>query len=189
MAALLAGCTTTPGGPSVTSVEITPSDSRVAPGETVQLKAVLSPEGVNQAVTWESDKPACVTVSQSGLVTGVSKGTAVITAWAGSVRGRCNVTVTPEPFPITFARTELDTTMVATEELNYKFRYNCYDPFKVQMQLLDNNGMASQFTNSPGDGYLQIWDRKRTKSVATCRVKIYDDISEQIIKVTVREKK
>ncbi len=189
MAALLTGCTTTPGSPSVTSVEITPSGGRIAPGETLQLKAVLSPDGVNQTVTWESDKPACATVSESGLVTGMSQGTAVITAWAGSVRDRCNVTVTPEPFPITFARTELDTTMVALEELNYRFRYKCYDAFKVQMQLLDNDGMAPQFTNSPGDGYLQIWDTKRYKSVATCRVKIYDDISEQIIRVTVREKK
>ena len=58
------------------------------------------------------------------------------------------------------------------------------------MELLDNDGMAPQFTNSPGDGRLLLYDYKgRYKSVATCRVKIYDDISEQIIKITVREKK
>lgn len=94
-----------------------------------------------------------------------------------------------DPFPIQFTRTELDTTMVATEELRYYFKYNCYDPFKVNMQLLDNDGMAPQWENVPRDGYAKIWSTKRYKSVATCRVKIYDDISEQIIKVTVREKK
>ena len=94
-----------------------------------------------------------------------------------------------DPFPIQFVRTQLDTTMVATEELKYVFRYKCYDPFKVNMQLLDNDGMAPQWENVPGSGYARIWSTKRYKSTATCSVKIYDDISEQIIYVTVREKR
>ena len=49
--------------------------------------------------------------------------------------------------------------------------------------------MAPQWENVPGSGYARIWSAKRYKSTATCSVKIYDDISEQIIYVTVREKK
>lgn len=183
---MLAGCQRSV---PVTSVEISPENPRLIPGETVQLQATVLPAEADQTVTWESDN-ACVTISQTGLVTAVSEGAAVVTAMAGGKRDRTNVTVTPAPFPIKFARTQLDTTIALKEELSYTFRYNCYDPFKVEMELLDNDGMAPQFTNSPGDGRLLLYDYKgRYKSVATCRVKIYDDVSEQIIKITVREKK
>ena len=173
----------------VTSVEITPDSPRIAPGEKVLLQATVLPADADQTVKWESDD-ACATIDQTGLVTGVSEGIATITATAGGKRDRVNVTVTPAPFPIQFARTQLDTTIALKQELSYTFKYKCYDPFKVEMELLDNDGMAPQFTNSPGDGRLLLYDYKgRYKSVATCRVKIYDDCSEQIIKITVHEKK
>lgn len=71
LAALVLGCggndlPTDPQGPFL---EVTPSFQGIDEGESVQLTATLGGEVV--PVTWESNKPAKVTVSPTGLVTGV----------------------------------------------------------------------------------------------------------------------
>lgn len=60
---------------------------------TAQLKATLLPEGVSGTITWASSATAKATVSTAGLVTGVSAGSAVITATCGDAVAVCNVTV------------------------------------------------------------------------------------------------
>ena len=63
-----------------------------------RLTATASPEGAASAVLWESSDPAVARVSQSGLVTGMTPGAAVITAYgAGAVRARCRVEVARVP--------------------------------------------------------------------------------------------
>lgn len=60
---------------------------------TAQLKATLFPEGATGAITWATSASANATVSSSGLVTGVSAGSAVVTATCGDAVAVCNVTV------------------------------------------------------------------------------------------------
>jgi len=60
---------------------------------TVQLKATILPDGVSGTITWASSSTANATVSAAGLVTGVSAGSAVITATCGDAVAVCNVTV------------------------------------------------------------------------------------------------
>ena len=49
--------------------------------ETVQLTATVTPETTtDKTVTWKSDKPSIATVNNSGVVTGVAVGEAIITA-------------------------------------------------------------------------------------------------------------
>lgn len=60
-------------------------------GETVTLKATVTPEGL--AVAWSSDNPAVATVDKNGKVTGKKPGQAVITAKAGGLQATCKVTV------------------------------------------------------------------------------------------------
>lgn len=60
---------------------------------TAQLKATILPEGVSGTITWASSSTANATVSSAGLVTGVSAGSAVITATCGDAVAVCNVTV------------------------------------------------------------------------------------------------
>lgn len=63
---------------------------------TMQLKAsVLNANGqkVDAAITWASSNTAKATVSDSGLVTGKTSGSTVITATAGDAVAVCNVTV------------------------------------------------------------------------------------------------
>lgn len=60
---------------------------------TAQLKATILPDGVSGTITWASSSTANATVSSAGLVTGVSAGSAVITATCGDAVAVCNVTV------------------------------------------------------------------------------------------------
>ena len=72
--------------------------STIIAGDTLSLKAVLSPEEATGNVTWSSDKPDVATIDQTGLVTGMAPGKAVITAEAGNgVKATYNVTVEAAP--------------------------------------------------------------------------------------------
>ena len=61
---------------------------------TVQLHAIPLPFGVEGAVTWASGTTAKATVNSSGLVTGVTAGSSVITATCNGYTAQCTVTVT-----------------------------------------------------------------------------------------------
>ena len=61
---------------------------------TVQLEAIPLPFGVKGTVTWASGTSSKATVSSSGLVTGVTAGTSVITATCNGFTAQCTVTVT-----------------------------------------------------------------------------------------------
>ena len=60
---------------------------------TAQLKATILPDNVKGEITWASSATANATVSSAGLVTGVTTGSAVITATCGDAVAVCNVTV------------------------------------------------------------------------------------------------
>ena len=83
---------------SVTSVSL-PSTSSVNTGSTILLLATISPvDATNNTLTWTTSNPAIATVNSDGLVTGISAGTAIITASStdGSNKsGSCQVTVNP----------------------------------------------------------------------------------------------
>ena len=61
---------------------------------TVQLHAIPLPFGVEGTITWASATTAKATVNSSGLVTGVTAGSSVITATCNGYTAQCTVTVT-----------------------------------------------------------------------------------------------
>lgn len=64
----------------VTGVSLSPSSATISPAGTQQLTATVAPSNAsNKVVTWSSSNTAVATVNTTGLVTGVSAGTAVIT--------------------------------------------------------------------------------------------------------------
>lgn len=68
-----------------TGVTLAPATFNVGIGVTVALTATVSPaNATNKAVTWTSSSPAVAMVSASGVVTGVSSGTATITVRTAS---------------------------------------------------------------------------------------------------------
>lgn len=86
-------------GPALTTVTITPSTPSIAIGKTQQMTATGtydngSTDNITQSASWASSDAAVATVSSSGLVAGVSSGTATISATSSGISGSTTVTVT-----------------------------------------------------------------------------------------------
>jgi uncharacterized protein YjdB len=65
---------------AVSSVAVSPLTAAIRVGATQQLTATIAPaDATNKSVTWISSAPAIATVSASGLVSGVTNGTANVT--------------------------------------------------------------------------------------------------------------
>lgn len=84
--------------PNVSSVTINHDDiviwtKTTYSAETVQLSATVLPDSAPQDVTWSSSNASVATVSSTGLVTRVGRGTAMITASAGGKTSSIFVTV------------------------------------------------------------------------------------------------
>ena len=91
---LTGGCFVLP-----TAIAITQgATASVADGATLQLGLTPTPVGASEAGTWTSATPSVATVSSSGLVTGISAGTAVITftpSYGTATPDTITITVTP----------------------------------------------------------------------------------------------
>jgi phi13 family phage major tail protein len=84
---------------STTAISVSPTTAEIAEGNTTTIVATTTPTG--NPVTWISSNPAVASVAVAegapknyGTVTGVSAGTAVITAVSGSYSASTTVTVT-----------------------------------------------------------------------------------------------
>ena len=111
---LLSACSDGEDGSPVVPVEsisVSPSSVSVERDKVFQLKAEINPkEATDKKVSWSSSNSQVATVSESGLVTGVSKGTATITATAGGKKAICEVTVTWEVQSVTMSPASLKMT-------------------------------------------------------------------------------
>ena len=82
----------------VASVDVTPPTATVQAGQTVQVTA--TPRDANgaalsgRAVTWSSSNTSVATVNSAGLVSGVTPGSATISATSESKTGTAGITVT-----------------------------------------------------------------------------------------------
>ena len=99
LALSIAGC----GTSEVDSLAITPAQAALTVGQTVQFTATgtyghgthpASQDNVTTQVTWTSSSPSVATVNPSGLATGVSAGTATITASMKGFTGLVSATAT-----------------------------------------------------------------------------------------------
>ena len=78
----------------VASVSISQPSADMEIGETLSLKATVSPSNASyDAITWTSAKPQVASVSASGLVSAISEGNTTITVTAGGKAASCSVTV------------------------------------------------------------------------------------------------
>ncbi len=87
--------------PRVVSVAVQPATVQMVVGETRQLSATTTlSDGSTQSsgITWTSGDESVARVSASGLVTGVSDGSANVQATASGLSGSASVTVETPPF-------------------------------------------------------------------------------------------
>ena len=88
-------CTLTVKPVAVESIELNKKTLPLAVGEEEKLIATVLPEGAtDKTVTWSSSNKNIADVDQDGKVTAVAVGTATITAKAGDIEAKCEVTVT-----------------------------------------------------------------------------------------------
>jgi uncharacterized protein YjdB len=107
------------------TLQLVPDQAQVQVGNTVQLVGIVGgPANVSQVVNYTSSAPAVATVTPTGgLVTGVTPGTAVITARAGAdanVIRTSTITVTAgppaTPIQISITPTDVTTTVGGTQQ-------------------------------------------------------------------------
>jgi uncharacterized protein YjdB len=85
-----------PDPDQLTGIEITPRDTTITVGQTVEYTATPIPANATDYVpVWSSGNTAVATVSQAGLVTAVSVGTAYIKVASGNIADSVLVTVAP----------------------------------------------------------------------------------------------
>ena len=96
----------------VTRVRLNSDVKTLYIGETLTLEPTITPENATiQTLVWTSDRPDNATVDEYGVVTGVSKGSAVITAKAADGSGcyaTFTVTVRQQPEEITLNKTDIN---------------------------------------------------------------------------------
>lgn len=110
--------------PIFSSIAIVPTSANVSIGKTVQLTLTCKDQ-INNTITcptiaWSSSDISIATVDSNGLVTGVSVGTANITASSGTITSNTStiiVITTPVLTSITIAPTSANINIGATQQL------------------------------------------------------------------------
>ena len=91
---LVAACCKKESVIDVQSIAISQPSAEMEIGETLTLKATVSPSNASyDGITWTSTNPRVASVSTSGLVTALSEGNTTITAMAGGRTANCAITV------------------------------------------------------------------------------------------------
>lgn len=79
----------------VATVTLNKQTASVVVGAKTTFTTTVKPDNAtDKTVTWSSSNPAIATVSETGEVTGVAAGKATITAKAGTISAKAEVTVT-----------------------------------------------------------------------------------------------
>jgi uncharacterized protein YjdB len=86
-------------GPTLTTVTVTPATPSVTVGNTQQMIATGTyddgnTDNLSDSASWTSSDTTVASVSSTGLVKGISEGTATISATSGAISGSTTVTVT-----------------------------------------------------------------------------------------------
>ena len=115
-------CTQQEQDVAVSSVTLSQPTAEMVIGETITLKATISPtNATDKQITWASSKQSVASVNQNGEVKALAEGVSTITAVAGGKTGSCTITVSKGIIAvesIELDRQEL--TMVEGEEFTLK---------------------------------------------------------------------
>ena len=170
IAIALAGCnnqTQTPTGPTVTSVSVMPSTARLIVGQTQQFTATVAPTDAPQTVTWAAIPASVVSISTTGIVTGLAPGQATVTATpsgSSTVMGTALVTVTALPPPANppFIAAPVLTVMNGANYLGDLMSVrvcidsSCATPIASASVSVDNNALTYSSTKSAYTGSFTI---------------------------------
>ena len=140
----------------VTGVTLNQSSLTLHIGGTETLSAVLIPaNATNKEIIWSSSNSSIATVSQNGLVRGVSSGVAIITVVTldGGYSATCQVTVSPFPSSLIIIPDIDEMNIGQTEQLSVLTYPEDAYPFvtwatsSISMATITSNGIVSAWSS------------------------------------------
>lgn len=121
------------------SIEIDQHEVSILVGEECQLSCTILPNNTTDQLVWSTSEPQIVSVSDNGLITGLSEGTAIITATVGNISATCEIRVRS-------AEDNVDEIYMENEE--------SVTIFSIDGILLEQNIKVEEFDNFPKGIYI-----------------------------------
>ena len=140
--------------PDLLGISLNATSMDVAVNKSKNLSCSLNPSNAVGNVYWESSDNSVAMVDQSGKVTGLSYGTAVITAYCGAFSAKCTVTVKDVEyapymrgnyFPVSLS----NSSSLSTLTVEWKM--------KAEKWINDNNNWVSSIFGVEQAGYSYCW--------------------------------
>ena len=138
---------------AVTGITLSESNLNISVNQSVTLVATVQPEdATNKAVSWSSSNPGNASVDQNGVVSGINKGTATITATTedGGFTAECKVVVNHVyPTKLTIVAPEgldPDTGIIAGESFHLKVAYEPENTTYRQVDWVCAPSSIAEFT-------------------------------------------
>lgn len=148
----------------VTELKINTSKIEIEEGNSFQLNVIVLPnEAINKEVKWTSSNNAVASVNEKGLVSGIKKGTATITAESvdGNKKIVCEVTVKEKELT---TRIKLDD---ISKESNEMELYNLSNISKEFFDTVENPNNKEKYYDITDDGsYIanELWREELRKN-------------------------
>lgn len=134
-----------------TGISLNKSSASLNAGKTLQLSAILEPNGAIGNITWSTNNASAAIVDNNGLVTAVAAGAATITATVGSYSASCVVTVSEAS--INYGTLENQITVSdAIEIIDQAGNNHTAQPLYVKGIVSSNEAYSSEYKN-----YYHVW--------------------------------
>ena len=166
-------------------VTLEPNSLNLKENETAQLSASVQPTTASQSIRYSSNNDAVATVSNTGLVTAVKEGTAIITAAANDGSGKyatCTVKVgsTPVEVPVTgitvnpsellLEEKEAKELKATVEPANATNKGVIFSSSNTNVAVVSNDGLVTAVNN--GTAIITVTSKENSSIIAKCSVKI-----------------
>lgn len=136
---LSASCDVEVYKPVPASIEFNKPSIRLAVGATEILTYSVSPSYAIYDVTWESDRPDIVSVSNGHIEAKKSGKANIIVTTDNGKKATCEVIVPPEPIAISFQPEELELIMGRSGMLDFTFKPTNAATSKIRWECSDTN--------------------------------------------------
>lgn len=166
-------------------VTLEPNSLNLKENETAQLSASVQPTTASQSIRYSSNNDAVATVSNTGLVTAVKEGTAIITAAANDGSGKyatCTVKVgsTPVEVPVTgitvnpsellLEEKEAKELKATVEPANATNKGVIFSSSNTNVAVVSNDGLVTAVNN--GTAIITVTSKENSSIIAKCSVKV-----------------
>ena len=166
-------------------VTLEPNSLNLKENETAQLSASVQPATASQSIRYSSNNDAVATVSNTGLVTAVKEGTAIITAAANDGSGKyatCTVKVgsTPVEVPVTgitvnpsemlLEAKEAKELKATVEPANATNKGVIFSSSNTNVAVVSNDGLVTAVNN--GTAIITVTSKENSSIIAKCSVKV-----------------